>query len=1049
MYRGNFEVAALEGNRLVHYFLSNQDRFYFSEQYRPNENNVSDPYPVEDVDFRYTGAYSIYNWEIFFHAPLLIAEKLCTNQRYDEALTWIKYILNVTIDSLNEAPPGRYWRFTPFKHVTQESVISMMTRLDAGDPDLLAQVADWVNHPFEPFRIARLRPSAFMKNVLMKFWDICIGCGDYLFSQNTIESINLAEQFYVLVADSQGDRPLALPARGVAAPENYLKLKDKLDAFSNAMVQVENAFPFSGGLPSDPTADSGGLLGMSDTLYFCIPQNATLLSYWDTVADRLSKIRNCMNIQGVRQQLPLFEPILDPALLVEAAAQGVDVGSVLSDLNSPLPYYRFSYILQKALDMTSECRALGSALLSALEKSDAEALSVLRATQETQVQGLMKQLKQWQYDAATADVTALQTSRDSAAARYVAYQTLITGTAPGAPAAGAGIPLLSVPTQPIVTTDSSSLLKEEQSALDSSHSARDWKVRASTMETLASLSHYIPQFHAHVDFWGLGIEIQFGGQHVGPALSAIARYQQNLSDQDSYDASHADAMARFFRRQQDWVIQSNAAAGEIMHIDKQIAAANVRSAVAYYDLNSLYPAQQQNAQAVQDFLTGKQTNQALYSWVISDVSSTYFQCYKLAYDLGKQAERTYRFERGVVDSNFIQFGYWDSLHKGLQSGERLYLALKQMERAYQDQNKRDYEIVKYVSLELLDPLALISLKETGQCMVNLPELFFDMDYPGHYMRRIKTVSLTISAVTGPYTSVNCTLTLLKSKIRFDSNPQPSYPEQDQDPRFIYNFAATQSIATSTAQSDAGLFEVQFRDERYLPFEGAGLISQWRLEMPKENNAFDFESVVHVGLKFFYTSRFGGDPLRQAARKSPDLPDDEPVRMFSLKHEFAAVWYQFLRPVDSADGHSVTLNLMIERFPYAYRGKLIAIDKVEAFLIFRDVYDRSAFKLDPQTPSPLGDYAKGTSLNLRLTPPGGTEVDAAIKCDSLFGGAPHGVFDLSGQPGDLGAWLLHVSDADVLALPASLRTTVTSSGTTHQRLVPALISDLIVVCHYSF
>ena len=35
-----------------------------------------------------------------------------------------------------------------------------------------------------------------------------------------------------------------------------------------------------------------------------------------TVADRLFKIRHCMNIQGVVRQLPLFEPPIDPALLV-------------------------------------------------------------------------------------------------------------------------------------------------------------------------------------------------------------------------------------------------------------------------------------------------------------------------------------------------------------------------------------------------------------------------------------------------------------------------------------------------------------------------------------------------------------------------------------------------------------------------------------------------------------------------------------------------------------------------------------------------------------
>jgi hypothetical protein len=51
-------------------------------------------------------------------------------------------------------------------------------------------------------------------------------------------------------------------------------------------------------------------------------------------------------------------------------------------------------------------------------------------------------------------------------------------------------------------------------------------------------------------------------------------------------------------------------------------------------------------------------------------------------------------------------------------------------------------------------------------------------------------------------------------------------EQD-DSRFVDNFSAVESIATSHAQNDSGMFELNFRDDRFLPFEGAGVISRWR------------------------------------------------------------------------------------------------------------------------------------------------------------------------------------------------------------------------------
>jgi hypothetical protein len=1035
---GNFEVVALEGDRLVHYWHVNF-RFFFCDVYGPT-SNVQEPFPREEVDFRYSGAYSLYNWELFFHTPLLIATRLSENRRFEDAVKWFHYIFNPTDDSPSEVAPARYWKLLPFKSTPRERILDIMMTLDAGDPNLVKQVDDWRHHPFLPHRLARLRLGAYQKYVFMKYLDNLIMWGDQLFQQDTIESINEAEQLYVLAADLLGPRPQRLPARGTVAQERYIDLKGKLDKFSNALVQLENEFPFSSGVTSDPTSESGGLLGVGKTLYFCIPQNDTLLRYWDTVADRLFKIRHCMNIEGVVQQLPLFEPPIDPALLVQAAAQGVDLASVLSDLSAPLPYYRFSYMLQKALEICSECRSLGAALLSALEKKDAEYVGLLRATHETNVLNMMEDVKKRQEEEANDQVAALGGSRQTAETRYLYYQTLLTGQTPPVPATNAKIPLLSTPNEaPVNVGGSIQLLPEESGELDSSHSARDWQVRASTMEILSGLSHYIPTFRVDIHFWGLGADVEFGGQHIGPALAAVARQQMNLSGQDSYDASHAAKMGGYFRRLQEWTLQSNLAACEIMQIDQQITAANVRAAIAHQEL-LVHQQQMKDAQEIQDFLTSKYTNQDLYSWMIADIAATYFQCYQMAYDLAKKAERTFRFERGLTDSNFIQFGYWDSLRKGLQSGERLYLALKQMERAYQDQNRREYEITKHVSLLLQDPLALVALKETGRCEVELSEALFDADYPGHYMRRLKSVSLTIPCVVGPYTSINCTLTLLSNKTRTSSLAGGQYAENMDggDDRFVTNFAAMQSITTSHAQNDSGMFELNFHDERYLPFEGAGAISRWRIDLPKDTNAFAFNTLTDVVLHLKYTAREGGEILRNAAKKtlSDMLADDQNAplaRLFMLRHECPTEWYRFLHPTDvNATSQLIQMDLGLERFPFQMRGKKIQISQMELFLSFTD-------------PSTNAVYQSGQSLVVSLTA-GNMTVSGALVSDPVLGQIPHLRLDLQAQvPVSL---TLTAAETAIQDIATSLRQTLGPSGATHQRLNADLIDDILVVCHYS-
>ena len=92
------------------------------------------------------------------------------------------------------------------------------------------------------------------------------------------------------------------------------------------------------------------------------------------------------------------------------------------------------------------------------------------------------------------------------------------------------------------------------------------------------------------------------------------------------------------------------------------------------------------------------------------------------------------------------------------------LALNQMEKAYLDGNGRTLEIEKTVSLLQLNPRAVLDLIETGECVFELPEKLFSDDFPGHYLRKIKTVAVSIPAVTGPYQNLHGTLTQLSNQV---------------------------------------------------------------------------------------------------------------------------------------------------------------------------------------------------------------------------------------------------------------------------------------------
>ena len=57
-----------------------------------------------------------------------------------------------------------------------------------------------------------------------------------------------------------------------------------------------------------------------------------------------------------------------------------------------------------------------------------------------------------------------------------------------------------------------------------------------------------------------------------------------------------------------------------------------------------------------------------------------------------------------------------------------------------------------------------------------------------------------------------------------------------------------------------MFELNFKDERYLPFEGAGVISKWRLELPTVKQ-FDYNTISDVVLHVKYIASEGGEQLK--------------------------------------------------------------------------------------------------------------------------------------------------------------------------------------------
>lgn len=949
----------------------------FFEQYSPT-TLVKKPYPVKELDFSANGAYAIYNWELFFHVPFTIAVHLSKNQRFAEAQHWFHYLFDPTDDS-DDPLPERFWKVHPFREINVkklEEIFINLTRTqgdESFDKELrdntLSSIEAWKDAPFRPHTIAGYRPQAYMYKTVMAYLDNLIAWGDSLFRQDTGEAIDEALMLYVLASSILGPRPQPIPSKGTVGQQTYANLREKLQEFGTERSALETEPPFDSMPSFTSTSSNPEQLAMAQNLgralFFCMPRNDKLLGYWDTVADRLFKIRNSLNFQGVFRQLALFEPPIDPAMLARAAAAGLDVGAIVNGVNQPLPLVRFAFLVQKAAEIAQEVKSLGNNLLSAMEKEDGETMALLRAKHERIVMEMVEHVKYGQLQEAIKSKEGLLQSFALAVQRYTYYEQQL-GKKPEEIEQAIPAPAdldkdsfnkmklsLKEPTVALRTINIDTVFEggnilsprevHEMSLLDS---AQFFQHSAATSDILSSALSAIPKTRIEGAPWGIGVSVEFGGMDFHNVFGSLSSMFRTIAGHMSFSASKTSKIETYFRREQEWAFQSNLAAGEINQIRKQISAAQIREAIAEQELKS-HRQQMRHAQEIEQFLnaegtdkTGKKTNKALYTWMKREVKGLYSQCFQFAFDTARKAERALQHELGNSELSYLQFGYLAG-KEGLLAGEKLYLDIKRMEMAYHEQNQREYELTKHVSLLQIDPLALIQLRMTGSCTVQLPEALFDMDGPGHYFRRIKTVAISIPCVTGPYSSINCTLTLLKSTVRKTPAIADQYPRADaEDSRFSDYFGSLQSIVTSSAQNDSGLFETNLRDERYLPFENSGVISEWKLQLPADPSKgepaqFDYNTISDVILHIRYTARQGGELLRSGAIENlktlrEEAKSPESVRLFAIRHEFPSEWAKFITQKAVNDQYELSLVFRPEHYPFWSQGHLNDVTQIGIF-----------------------------------------------------------------------------------------------------------------------
>ncbi|HGN0870409.1 virulence plasmid A protein [Providencia alcalifaciens] len=706
-------------------------------------------------DVDFNSANALYFWEMFYYIPMMIFYRLLQEAQFAEATRWIKYIWSPEGYIVNGQRALYTWNVRPL----EEEIDWNTNPLDSVDPDAIAQ-AD---------------PMHYKVVTFMGYLDLLTARGDAAYRKQERDSLNEAKMYYVQAMELLRDAPSQVFETQWSNP----KLRDAADKTTQTTVRQLLQSLNSGEI--SPTVLSANSL----TTLFLPQMNEKLQGYRETLQHRLYNLRHNLSLDGHPLSLPTYANPYNPVALLSSAQNSA--GTSRSLPSSVMPLYRFPVILDSAKSVVNQLMQFGSTLLSIYAQQDADALSLLMQNQGAELMRQSIALQDKNIAEITADINAMNENQKGAEARLNHYKKL----------------------------NEEGISASEKKAMALSLSSAVLNSSSTVLHTVAGISALTPNI----------VGMAVGGSDFAAPITSNALNLQILSDVARIKAESIGQSEVYRRRSEEWDIQQKVAEAESNQIKAQLNGLKARREAA--ELQKKYLSTQYSQTLAQyAFLKNKFTNTALYSWLRGKLASVYYQFYDLALSRCLMAQEAYKWSLGAkVQANFIRPGAWRDNYAGLLAGETLMLNLTQMEHAFLSKDERAKEVTRTQSLaELLprsreafigaikqkvDPLSSNQEGNPSWLELNQNELTFSFtlsdlkitnDYPHDLgqTRRIKQVSLTLPALLGPYQDVRCVL-------RYEGS--------------LHVPRGCSSIAVSHGMNDSGLFQLDFNDSRWLPFEG--------------------------------------------------------------------------------------------------------------------------------------------------------------------------------------------------------------------------------------
>jgi len=651
------------------------------------------------------------------------------------------------------------------------------------------------------------------------------------------------------------------------------------------------------------------------SLSFCIPPNPLLESLRRHASQNLTKIRNCQNIAGRHRELASYPTPTDAESAVLTRPSDLPTGSPNQSHLRPTQY-RYDTLINRAKELVNLAQQFESQLLRLFEKRDQAKFRQLKAEQRGEIARARVNLQDQRLDKAEARVELAELQQERAQIQVGTYQQwLATG-----------------------------LNKWEQQMIGAYKRAGEARQSAAELKAAASAIQSLPAL-----FSGGAASILAG---AGLAASLGSTAYQTEAIRAQVKAQVASVRASHARRKQRWKLQE-----KLAQQDVRISAQRMDIAREQIDVvrgeRRVAELQAEHANEISEFLANKFTSRELYEWMLEIIEGVYRTFLQQATAIASLAERQLAFERHERSQQIIESNYWQTPtegrvqsqsdegnrnRRGLTGSARLLQDIYQLDDYAFRTDERKQQVSKTISLAQLAPFELQQFRETGELTFDTARELFEGDYPGHHLRLIKSVSVSVIALTPPTDGIKAELSNSGISRVVTGGPPFRTKVIRRDP---------ESITLSSPQNETGVFQLRPEGEMLLPFEKTGVDTSWKLRMLQAANAFDYDTIADVLLTINYTA-LQSETYRQQVIKRLD-PEQSGQRAFSFSDEFADPWYDLHNPEQTDTPMTVQFETRRADFPPNLED--VEIDNVLLYYVTEDDVDakelKTTLKLTPQ------------------------------------------------------------------------------------------------------